>query len=94
MELASLPTIVETSQNIEKYMILVKTLDPDLYAIKIALTEAKVNPLIVPQIIRAIANISYGTGFGQVKVSISARRVASIAANESELVDEPAILYD
>lgn len=83
-----------TADNIEKYMALVKVLDPELYAIKIALTESRVNPVIIPLIIRNIANISYGTGFGQVKVSISARKVASIASNESELVDENAILYD
>ena len=80
--------------NIAKYMTLVKTLDPDLYKIKVAMLETKVNPEIVPQIIRAISNISYGTGFGNVKISISNRKIQQIAALESELVDEPAILID
>lgn len=83
----------ETDQNIEKYMALIKTFDPELYLIKIALIESKVNPSILPLIVRHITNISHGTGFGQVKISISARKVAQIAGTESELVDEDAILY-
>lgn len=75
-------------------MTLIKTLDPDLYQIKIALVDTRVNPLIVPRIIRAIANISYGTGYGNVKISISQRGIAQITAVESEMVDEPAILLD
>lgn len=83
----------ETQKNIEKYMALVQAFDPELYSIKIALIESKVNPSIIPLIVRHITNISHGTGFGQIKISISGRKVAQIAGTESELVDEDAILY-
>lgn len=93
MEDRSLASVAsQTQTNIEKYMTLVQTLDPDLYLIRLALNDSKVNPEIIPLIIRHMANISYGTGFGQIKISISARKVAQIASTESELVDEDAIL--
>lgn len=88
------PMDTETETNLERYMLLVKTLDPELYQIKAALLETHVNPEILPQIIRSISNICYGTGFGNVKVSISNRKIAQIASVESELVDEPALLKD
>ena len=75
-------------------MTLVKALDPDVYAIKVALLETKVNPQLVPKIIRAMSNIAYGTGFGNVSISMSERKIAQITAKESEMVNEPALLID
>lgn len=75
-------------------MTLIKHLDPELYVIKVALMETKVNPELLPKVIRSVANIAYGTGYGNVKISVSARKVAQIAGNESELIDQPAILID
>lgn len=81
-----------TKSNIEKYLTLIKTFDPELYDIKIALEETKVNPYMVPRIIRAIANIYYGTGFGKVTIQISNGEVSVISGLEKEPVNLPAVL--
>ena len=86
--------MTETESNIAKYMALVKSLDPDLHMIKIALQETRVNPDVIPAIIRNIGNIAHGTGFGNVKISISDRIIEQISAVESELVKEPALLLE
>jgi hypothetical protein len=83
---------VETETNIDRYMVLVKTLDPELYAIKVALLDTKVNPDFLPEVIRSISNICYGTGYGNVKVSISNRKIAQIAATESDFTNKPALI--
>jgi len=78
--------------NTEKYITLVKTLDPELYDIKLALEDTKVNPLIVPKLIRAISNIYYGTGYGKINIVINNREIVSVDANEKEMINLSAVL--
>lgn len=82
----------DTSTNVERYMVLIKALDPELYAIKVALLDTKVNPDFLPEVIRSISNICYGTGYGNVKISVSNRKIAQIAATESDFIDKPALI--
>ena len=49
---SSLPTIDQVNeQNLE---LVIKTLDPQLYMIKIALDETGIDPMIIPHIIRTL----------------------------------------
>ncbi len=73
---------------------MVKAIDPYLYEIKIALEETKVNPTILPAVIRAIANIYYGTGHGKVQIFIQDGTVTNINPEEKMKVDIEAVLLE
>lgn len=81
----NLPEIDKENQ--EKYWNILKRLDPELYLIKIALEETKVNPRILPRVIRAIANLAYGTGYGKIQVFMSQRVVTQIKPEESDALN-------
>lgn len=81
-----------TKANIDKYITLVASVDPELYRIKMALEDTQLNPVYLPSIIRAIANIAYGTGFGEVKIHMRAGVITHIRPEESDQIDLPAIL--
>ena len=82
MKYKSLPTIERN--NFDKYMVLARTFDPELYLIRQALNETGVSPLILPRVIRAMANIAYGTGFGKVQIFIENKKVSAIKPEESD----------
>ena len=84
----SLPTIDQV--NAENLLTVVRTLDPELYMIKIALEETNVNPLIIPKIIRTLGNLVLGTGYGKVQIFMQASIVTQIKPEESVEVNEPA----
>ena len=87
----SLPTIVEHKHieqtNEQQLWEVVAKLDPELFLIKVALEETKVNPLIIPRYIRALANLSYGSGFGVVQTYISNNKLTQIKTAETDKVD-------
>lgn len=85
----NLPSI--EAQNKERYWQVLASLDPDLYLIKVALTETKLNAKILPRIIRALANLAYGTGYGKVQVFMSQRVVTQVKPEESDNLDLPAV---
>lgn len=88
MRYNSLPTVEQT--NLENYLEVVRTLDPELYMIKIALEETGVNAIIIPKIIRTIGNLVLGTGYGKVQIFMQARVITQIKPEESVEVNEPA----
>ena len=63
-----------TEQNIEKYMTLVKELDPELYEIKLSLLETNVNPELVLYIIKKLALAFYGSGWGKLIITFEDRK--------------------
>lgn len=77
----------EQLNNEEKYMEIMRKLDPEMHLIKIALEETGVNPAIVLRFIRSLANLNVGTGYGVVEVLVKARSVTQIKTNESDVVD-------
>lgn len=81
-----------TKANIEKYIALVASVDPELYRIKVALEDTQLNPVVIPSIIRAIANLAYGTGYGKVEIHMRAGVVTHVKPEESDEVNLPAIL--
>ena len=90
MNYDSLPTVEQA--NLEAYMDVVRQFDPELYLIKIALHETGINPLIVPRIIRAIANVAVGSGYGEIQIKMVSRVVTQIKSGESDIVSEQAII--
>ena len=86
----SLPTIEQ--RNISAYDEVIMKLDPALFMIVIALRETGVNPLILPKVIRALANLASGTGFGRIQIFMSNGMVTAIKPEESDEVNVKTII--
>lgn len=82
----------ETEQNIDKYMTMVKSLDPELYEIKIALLETNVNPELVLHIIKKLALAFYGSGWGKLIVTFEDRKATIVKIEETQNIDMPVAL--
>lgn len=77
--------------NEDKYWEVLSKLDPDLYLIKVALVETGLNPRIMPRIIRSIANLAYGDGYGKVQVFMEKKVITSVKGEEWDKLDLPAM---
>lgn len=84
----SLPTVEQV--NLENYLEVVRTLDPELYLIKIALEEARVNPLIIPKVIRSIGRLSMGERYGTIHIVMHSGIITQIQGEETMKVHEKA----
>lgn len=80
-------TMNETANNDDKYLEVLRTLDPELYLIKMALEETGVNAQIIPRVIRVLGNLEIGTGFGEVVILMKSGVVTQIKANESDVLN-------
>jgi len=85
----SLPTIEQVNR--ENLLEVVRTLDPELYMVKIALEETGVSALIMPAIIRTIGNLTIGTGHGVVQIYMQAKIIKNIKTEENVKMDQPAL---
>lgn len=83
--------VIPVPTNEEIFFRSLATIDPELYRIKMALLDTQVNPIAVPSIIRGISNITYGTGFGDVRIHIKAGIVTHVKSEESEELNLPAL---
>jgi len=86
----SLPSAEQV--NLDQYYNVLRKLDPELYLIKIALHETGLNPMIIPKIIRSLGNLSFGTGYGRVRIHMQARVITNIVGEERSEVNEDAIV--
>ena len=77
----SLPTI--QSANLSAYWEVVRKLEPDFYLLRVALEETQVNPMVLPKVVRAIANLAIGTGFGKVEIYMQEKKITQINNMES-----------
>jgi hypothetical protein len=82
----------QLKKNLETYVETVKTFDPDLFLIKVALMETKVNPKYIPFVIRAISLLAYGSAFGKIEIFMQKGEITQIKTEESTLVKETAVL--
>lgn len=71
----------------EHFMEILATLAPELYLIQQSLLTTNLNPMIIPRIIRSIANIGYGTKFGDIVIKVENGRVKYINGVESDLIN-------
>lgn len=85
----SLPTVDQV--NLSKYWEVVRRLEPEFYLIRVALSETNVNLMLIPKIVRAISNLSVGTGYGKVQIFMSNGKITQIKTEESDQVGENAI---
>jgi len=69
--------------NNQKYLEALANLDPQLYLIRIALEETGVSSDIVVSLIKALANLKIGTGYGRVSVFMQGGKVINIKSEES-----------
>lgn len=76
------------SVNLDKYWDVVRQLDPEFYLLRIALKETSVNPMILPRIIRALANLAGGTGYGRVVVYMGKGVATSVKTEEADEVNQ------
>jgi len=67
------------------------TINQDILDIYHCLSEWKINPKIIPRIIRAVAKLAYGTGYGRVQIFMENRKISAIKPEESDVINEPAI---
>lgn len=86
----SLPTIKQTNET--QYLEVIRRLDPELYLIKIALEETKVDPGIIPHIIRSLYNLSVGTGYGKVQIFMQNRVITQLKGEESVEVNRQTLI--
>ena len=85
----SLPTIEQMNTN--TYYEVLSTFDPELYLIKIALEETRVNPALIPPVIRAISNLAIGSGYGRVNIYMQEKRITSIDGEERSKIELSAV---
>ena len=86
----SLPTVDQN--NFDNYLEVVRKLDPELWLIKVALSETNVNPMILPKIIRSLNNLILGTGFGRIQIFIQNGVLTQIKGEESVIVEERVVI--
>lgn len=84
----SLPTIT----NNDIYLDVIRQVDPELLLIKIALEESRVNPALLPAIIRSIGNMELGTGFGKISIFMQQGMITQIQGEEWIKVDKQAVI--
>ena len=77
-----------------KFITMIKAVDPELYFIMEALSETKLNPVVIPPIIRALSNLYYGTGHGKVQIFMQDGKITSINPEERLKIDLRAVLND
>ena len=79
------------NENTEKYIQLIKTLDPDLYELKVALLETGVNHMVLLHLIRSLAIIKNGSGYGDIAIRIEDSKVGLVKATETVAVNLPIV---
>lgn len=76
--------------NQEQFLELLRVADPELYLIKQALLETRINPLIIPQIVRVMGNLLLGTGFGKIEIYMQSRVIKNIVGQEKVMIEQNA----
>lgn len=76
----------EQFANEQQFLEVLKQLDPQLFFIKSSLLQTRVNPDILPRIIRALGNLNIGTGYGEIMILVKERTVTQIKSNESDIL--------
>jgi hypothetical protein len=90
MNFESLPTIEQA--NLEPYWDIVRKLDPAFYLVRLAISETEVNTMVLPRVIRAISNLSEGTGYGRVSIYMSDHKITQIKTEESDQFNDNATI--
>jgi hypothetical protein len=74
--------------NAEEVDLIIKIYRPDLFVIDKALEAGKINPFLIPRIVRAISNVGFNGGYGKVVLYIEKNSIVNIEGVEKYLVRE------
>lgn len=77
----------EAARNEEQFMKVLAAMDPDLYIIKTTLQHTGINPKIVPRILKSLAKLIYGDGYGSVEIAMHQRKITTIFSKETDKVN-------
>ena len=82
--------------NLENYLEVVRKLDPELYLVKTALLESGLDPMVLIKVIRAIGNLTLGTGTGIVRVYMKEKKIRNVQTEENFFIlgDGEAVLVE
>jgi hypothetical protein len=78
----------DTKTNEEKFLEMLKQVDPELYQLKVALAIARLNPVILIPIIKTLGNLLLGSGHGKLEVHMQAKIIKNIVGLERVEVNE------
>lgn len=91
--MSSLPTT--EAANIDKFYDVIRTLDPELYLIKVALQERQeIDPMLIPQFIRSLGNLMLGSGYGRVITFVQDKKATQIRSEELVDVSYESVHYE
>lgn len=74
--------------NEEKFLEMLKTADPELYQLKVALAISHLNPAILIPIIKTLGNLMLGSGHGKLEVFMQAKIIKNVVAQERVEINE------
>ena len=81
----------EKKNNERIFKEMLKDFRPDVFALMDILDETSINWFVVVKIIRQLANLSLGTGYGVVSVEIQNGKVLFINGEDRDRLNEPLI---
>jgi len=84
--------MTDLDPNEEKYLDIIRRIDPETYLIWLALQETGVNPNLIPKVIRAVSNLHLGTGYGRIQIFMTNGQITQIKTEESDQLNQTAII--
>ena len=78
-------------ENEEQYWRIIQRVEPEFYLIRFAMKQYSINPMILPRIIRAIANLSQGVGYGKITIFMQDREITAVESVEHDKLDQPSL---
>lgn len=79
-------------ENTEQYWRIIQRLEPEFYLLRFAIKQYNVNPMIMPRVIRAIANMAAGTRYGKITLYMQDGVITTVEGTEHDKVNEPSIV--
>lgn len=80
---------VQKEQNEKAFREILRLARPDIFSLMEQLDESQINWWVIAKVIRQLALMSIGTGYGQVTIQIENGKVTFIRGEESNRVNEP-----
>lgn len=88
----SAPTI--SGINADRFYDLVREISPPLANVLMALEISRVNPMILPNIIRAIGKMHSGTRYGKITIYMQNGKITAVEGVEYDKIEEEAVVEE
>ena len=89
MKKSFLPDNNPETENELVFKEMLKRLRPDLFVLFDLLDQTQINPLIIWKLVRQLANMSLGTGYGTITIEIQRGVVTFVRGEEDDKLQEP-----